>query len=419
MSLTYMGRKIWTLDDFDFNGKTVLVRIDINSPISPDTGEILDDTRFKAHIPTIRELSESGARIVLLAHQGRPFTGDFVRLKRHAEILSRLLGSEVEYVPDVIGPEAKRAIAGLGRGGILLLDNTRLYSEDAIQASIEDQAKTILARELASLGDYYVNDAFAVSHRSQASVVGLPLLLPGAAGRLMEREVSVLSRALSRDERPKVFVLGGAKVKDTVKIISHLVEEDVADEILTTGLVALLFLYVSGVRIGSAENVLMKKVDSKTIESARNLIAREERIRVPLDFVVDLGDSTDIVDARSIVGAPKDIGPSTIEYYKYKMVKARIIVMRGPAGVIEDPRFRRGTRELVRAALTSRAFTIFGGGHFNSILSEFPETVRSRVGHISTGGGALLYFLSGRILPGLEALALSYEKFSAARGGGE
>lgn len=404
MSLTYMGARIRTLDEINVKGKVVLLRIDINSPIGLN-GEILDDTRFRAHVPTITELIESSAKLVLLAHQGRPFSDDFTRLEAHAKLLAKLLGREIRYVPDIIGPAAKRAVEGLGPGEVLLLENTRLYSEETREAPPEALVKTILARELASMGEYYINDAFAVSHRSQVTVAGLPRLLPSAAGRLLEREVRALSRALSKEEKPKVFVLGGAKLKDSVKIIEHLVTSGVADEVLTTGLVGLLFLMASGIDVGDAAKVIAKKADEKTIALARRLLAKYDRIRVPLDFVVEVDGSTEIVAANSIIGAPKDIGPSTIEYYTYKMASARIIVMRGPAGVIEDPRFRRGTRELVRFALErTGAFVIFGGGHFNAILSELPEQLKARVGHISTGGGALLYFLSGRVLPGLEAL---------------
>ena len=402
MVLTYMGRRIKTLDDIDVSGKRVLLRIDINSPISG--GKILDDTRFRAHLPTITELTERGARLILLAHQGRPFSSDYSRLEPHAELLENLLSRSVNYVPDVIGPAAKAAAARLEPGEILLLDNTRLYAEDAIEAPPESFDNSILVKELASMGEIYVNDAFAVSHRSQATVVGLPRVLPAAAGRLLEKEVRALSRAVSDEERPKVFVLGGAKLKDAVKIINYLVSNGVADEILTTGLVGLLFLMASGIDIGAAAPIVERKIDSKTLGLARRLIAESGIIRVPLDFVVEIDGTTEIVEASRIEGAPKDIGPSTIEYYRYKMRKARVIVMRGPAGVIEDPRFRRGTRSLVEAALESGAFTIFGGGHFNAILSEIPEELRRRVGHISTGGGALLYFLSGRVLPGLEAL---------------
>lgn len=411
MPIDYLDKKIGTLDDVSVKGRKVLVRIDINSPIEPSTGEILDDTRFRSHLKTIRELVDKEAAVVLMSHQGRPTSKDFTRLERHAEVLSRLLGKGISYVPDVIGPEAQRRIKELEPGEVLLLDNTRIISEDYVEAPPEVHGRGIMVSTLSKLVDYYVNDAFATAHRSQASIVGFPMVLPSVAGRLMELEVVTLSRVLSRGERPKVFVLGGAKVKDTVKVIKHVVEAGVADEILTTGLVALLFLLVSGVKIGEAEELVRSKVDEGTVEIARSLLSSGAPIRVPLDFYAEIDGNVELVDSSNIEGAPKDIGPSTIEYYSWKLMSAKMIVMRGPAGVIEDPRFRRGTRELVEKALRSNAFTIFGGGHFNAILSELPEELRRRVGHISTGGGALLYFLANRRLPGLESLASSYEKY--------
>ena len=414
MVLEYGGRRLLDLSDLNVRNKRILVRIDINSPLGKN-GEILDDTRMRAHAPTIKELVERGASVVLLSHQGRPASGDFTRLAKHAERLSQLLGFPVDFVDDVIGPEARRQIKNLEPGNVLLLDNSRLVSEDYVEAPPEVHAKGIMVSTLAPLFDYYVNDAFATSHRSQASIVGFPLVLPSAAGRLMEKEVRALGRAVSKEERPKVFVLGGAKLKDAVKIIRYLVDSEVADSILTTGLVSLLFLLAQGYSVGEAEKIIVEKAGEKVIEEARQLAARETVIKTPLDYLAEINGSVEVVDYNRIVGAPKDIGPATIEYYSREIRRAKIVVMRGPAGVIEDPRFRRGTRALVAEALRSRAFTIFGGGHFNAILNELPDNLRGRVGHISTGGGALLYFLSGRVLPGLKALADSYEIFA---GGG-
>jgi len=405
VAIKYKSNTILTLDDIEVEGRKVLLRVDINSPIDPSTQNILDDTRFRAHAPTIQELAEKGAAVIVMSHQGRPVGDDFVRLERHAEVLSRVTGLEVDYVDDVIGPEARRRISMLRPGQILLLDNTRLISEDYIEAPQEVHAKGIMVRTLAGHADIYVNDAFATVHRSQASIVGFPLVMPAAAGRLLEREVRALSLALSSEEKPKIFVLGGAKLKDTVRVIRHLVESGAADEVLTVGLVGLLFLLVQGVRIGAAEKIVMKKAGQETIDLARKLVARGAPVRVPKDFLAEIDGDVEVVDARNIRGAPKDVGPETIEYYGQLMERARVIVMRGPAGVIEDPRFRSGTRLLVQKALETRAFTIFGGGHFNAILSTLPDTLKRRVGHISTGGGALLYFLAGRELPGLKALA--------------
>ncbi len=414
MVLLYKGRKIATLDDLNLSSSRVLVRIDVNSPIDPETGRILDDTRFRSHVDTIRRLLEAGAGIVLMSHQGRPTSSDFTRLSAHAAKLEEVLGVSVGFVDDVIGPEARRRIKSLSPGEILLLDNTRLVSEDFVEAPGHVHSRGIMVSTLAPLFDAYVNDAFATAHRSQASIVGFPYVLPSAAGLLMEKEVSALSRAVSREERPKVFVLGGAKVKDAVKIISYIVEEGVADSILTTGLVALLFMIAQGMRVGAAERLVIEKAGAQTVEEARRLVASGAPIMVPRDFVVEVDGKVEVVDSSSLVrGAPKDIGPATIEEYSSIIRRARIVVMRGPAGVIEDPRFRHGTRALVRAALESGAFTIFGGGHFNVIISELPPSLRQRVGHISTGGGSLLHFLSGKDLPALTALADSFERFHA------
>jgi len=412
VALRYRGRRILTLDDLDLSGRRVLVRVDINSPLG-GSGEILDETRLRAHAPTIKRLLREGAAVVLISHQGRPASSDFTRLEAHAKRLSQILQLDVDYVDDVIGPEARRRIESTEPGQVLLLDNTRLISEDYVEAPPEVHARGIMVSTLAPLFDYYVNDAFATAHRSQASIVGFPLVLPSAAGPLMEAEVRALNKALEGSERPKVFVLGGAKLKDAVKIIKRLVEDNVADAILTVGLVSLLFLAAQGVRIGAAEKIIASKADEKTIEEARRLISKSAAIMTPRDFLAEVNGRVEVVETGEIRGAPKDIGPMTIEEYSNVIRRARVIVMRGPAGVIEDPRFRRGTRALLKAALESNAYTILGGGHFNVILSELPEELRARVGHVSTGGGALLYFLTGRELPALTALAQSYAKFAS------
>ncbi len=410
MTFRYQSKTIASIRDVDFDSKRVLVRIDGNSPI--DSGRIMDDTRLRSHAETIRFLVASGASVVVMTHQGRPGDNDFIELEPHLRVLEKLVDAPVDYVDDIIGPEARRRIKRLGKGEVLLLDNTRILSEDYIEADMEKHASSIMVRKLAPLFDYYVNDAFAVSHRSQASIVGFPLVLPSTAGIIMEAEVTALSRAIEGDERPRIFILGGAKLSDAVKLVKSLFESKAADEILTTGLVSILFLIARGVSVERrVEETVKKKADDRLIVEARNLLAQGAPVRTPLDFLVEVNGHVEIAPASSMRGIPKDIGPSTLEYYRNKLRKAKIIVMRGPAGIIEDPRFRRGTIDLVKAVLESDAFSIFGGGHFNAIASSIPEALRARVGHISTGGGAMIYFLTRRPLPGLEALAASYERF--------
>jgi len=353
LPLRVRGLEIPTLDDLPPCDK-VLVRIDVNSPIDPETGEILDTTRFKAHIPTIKELLDTSA-VVLLSHQGRPGEPDFTHLERHAEVLSEILGVVVDYVDDVIGPEALRRIKSLRKGRILLLDNTRIVSEDFIEAPAEVHARGIMVSRLSPLFDCYVNDAFAAAHRSQASIVGFPLRLPSAAGRLMERELRAIARVLDSNERPKVYVLGGSKLKDILAVIENLLKTGEADWILTTGLTSLLFLKAMGFDVGAAAKALQSRGSRALLEKAKQLIASSDRIIVPSDFLVEKEGKVEVARASDVSGAPKDIGPETVEEYVKILRKARLIVMKGPAGVIEDPRFRNGTRRLVEAALSSGA----------------------------------------------------------------
>ncbi|UXD21210.1 phosphoglycerate kinase [Ignicoccus pacificus DSM 13166] len=407
--------KLPTLDDIDVSGKKVLLRVDFNSPVG-DNEELLDDSRIRAHVPTIKELLERGAAVVVVSHQGRPGESDFITLEPHAAKLSALLGQSVQFVEDVMGPEARRRIKNLKPGEVLLLDNVRFLAEENINAPPEVQEKTYLVRRLAKLFDYYVNDAFATAHRSQPSIVGFPMVLPSVMGRLMQKEVEALSKIFNPKVSPKVFVLGGGKVPDSLSIIENIVENKVADRILTTGLLSELFLVAKGIDLGESNmKFLEKKGILSLVPKARKLLLSGAPIDVPLDFVtVDEEGNVKVEPAYNVTGLIRDIGPATIRSYSELIKEAKVVVMRGPAGVMEDPRFRKGTKELVRAALESGAFTIFGGGHLTAVIEELG--MKDRVGHISTGGGALLAFLSGKELPALKALEISARKFGLIKG---
>ncbi len=218
----------------ELSGRKVLLRVDLNSPIDKD-GRILDSSRLKAHAPTIKELVERRNSVVLISHQGRPGDRDFVELQEHAQILSKYLDMNVEFVDDVMGPYAREKIKNMKEGEIILLNNVRMVSEELIEAPPQQHAKTFLVRKLSPLFDGYVNDAFATAHRSQPSLVGFPLVIPSAAGRVMEKEISALSKIFTPEESPKVFVLGGGKVLDTLRIIENLTKKRIADRILTGG----------------------------------------------------------------------------------------------------------------------------------------------------------------------------------------
>jgi len=404
--------KIAFLDDYDVSNKKVLVRVDFNSPIDPKTGEILDDNRIRAHTRTLKELLDKNNAVVVISHQGRPSGSDFVSLEVHARKISEIMNMDVKFVDDVIGPTAREKIKELKNGEILVLENTRIVSEEIIEATPEKQAKTFFVRKLAPLFDVFVLDAFSAAHRSQPSLVGFPMVLPSVGGRVLEAEVKALTRIFKPDEKPTVFVLGGAKVEDSLKIIETLVKNKVADRILTTGLLAELFLLAKGINIGK-ENMqfLMERGLVSLIPRARRILLSGAPIETPYDFAVLKNGKRVEFPATKVSGKIMDIGSETINMYHEMMKDAKVVVLRGPAGVIEDPRFRKGTFELAKRAIESGAFTIFGGGHFIAVANELSDDLKSKIGHISLAGGALLLFLSGETLPALEALEISAKKF--------
>ncbi len=403
--------KIPTLKDFDITGRKIFLRIDINVPIDPDTGKILDDRRIRVHAETIRMLIEQyNAAVVVASHQGRPGEQDFGTLEKHAELLSEYTGLNIKFVPDVIGPTAREEIKKLKQGEVLLLDNLRLVSEEILEATPEKQSMTIMVKRLAPLFEAYVNDAFATAHRSQPSIVGFPLVLPSVAGPVFEKEVKALKRVFETMESPRIFILGGTKVRDLLRVIENLVINKAADRILTTGLVAQLFLVAKGVNIGK-ENMrfLEEKGILSLIPRARHILLMGAPIETPIDFKIVNEDGTiENASVAGIKGKIKDIGEATINMYKGFIKEAKVIVMRGPAGVIEDEKFRKGTKELLDAAVNSNAFVLIGGGHLASMVD--PKHVNDHV-HVSTGGNALLLFLSGETLPALKALELSATMF--------
>ena len=398
-----------TLDDVNASNKKILLRIDINSPVDKKTGKLLDDSRIKAHAHTVKNLLERDNAIVILSHQGRPGDDDFISLQQHAELLSKYIGTNVEFIEDIIGPYAIEKVKKIEKRQIYLLENVRLVSEELIEAPPAQQAKTFLVRKLSPLFDIYVNDAFAAAHRSQPSLVGFPIVLPSAAGKVMEKEVSALAKIFNPEDSPKIFVLGGGKVSDTLKIIEHLAKNRVADRILTGGLVAELFAAAKGINLGKANmQVLESKGLLSLIPRARKLLLSGAPIEIPVDFVTEKQNGeTSEEPANNINGTIKDIGSTTIEIYSSFIKEAKVITMRGPMGIIEDERFRNGTKSLLKSAFESPGYVIIGGGHMISMVEKGIEINENKV-HISTGGGALLLFLAGDKLPALEALHLSW-----------
>jgi phosphoglycerate kinase len=398
-----------TLDDFDVDGKTVLLRVDINLPLNKETLEIEDDARIRRIMPTLRELLDRGARVVILAHQGRPGEWDFTPLDRHAQVMSDLLGEEVMHVEDVLGEKAAEAISSLPTGRALLLGNVRGVECEMKKAKVEEHAKSELVTGLAPMVDLYVNDAFAASHRAQCSLVGFPARLPSAAGRLMERELEALAKVFEEPSKPAIFVIGGAKYADAIEVVDRLVGRGLATWVILTGVCANFFLKARGVNLGEAtENFMEGESVPGLLQSARRTLReRGDHIILPHDVAVDCGGRRmemlvgDLPSEHPIL----DIGERSIDKFSRVLRGARTIFFSGPAGMIETEDFALGTKELLVATAHARAFSMIGGGHTVGMVNRLG--LADQFSYISTGGGALETYLKGSPLPAVEALKAS------------
>ncbi|MGC9166478.1 MAG: phosphoglycerate kinase [Thermoplasmata archaeon] len=409
-------KEYFTMDDFDFTGKRVLLRLDLNSPINTETGEITDVSRFIAHLDTIKRLSN--AKVVILAHQSRPGKKDFITTKNHADVLSRLLRRPVEYVDGLFENFVLEKIRKMKDGEILLLENTRFYSEDVVLAEepISIQRKSHIVKRLSPLFDYFVNDAFAAIHRPQTTLVGFAEDLPNVAGLLMDKEITMLTRFLNDNTRPKLAILAGAKVDDSLKVALNFFEKNVIDKLIAGGLVANLLLIARGVNIGNVNIEFLKKElpdFEKLLDISRNLLNKYgEKIILPVDFAINKDNKRFEINIEELpIEYPiYDIGLDTIEIFKREIIKAKSIILNGPMGVYEIPDFSLGTVEIFKTVSEVDAFKVAGGGHTISVISKLE--LEKKFTHVSTGGGALISFLSGENMPGLDALKLSKSKFS-------
>ncbi len=400
-----MALDFYTIDDFDLENKTVLVRVDINSPVDPSTGLILDDTRIKLHSETIEELSKKGAKTVVLAHQSRPGKKDFTTLKQHAESLSKILNHKVDYVDDIFGSNARTAIGKMKRGDILLLENVRFYSEEILKRDPKIQSETHMVQKLSPLADYFINDAFAAAHRSQPSLVGFAFMLPSAAGRIMERELKALYAAMDNVKKPCIYILGGVKVDDSIMVMENVLENGSADYILTTGLVANIFLWGSGANIGKCnKDFIMNKGYCDFVKKSKKLLKNYgEQIIIPKDVAVCINNKRTEFAVGEIPNQPiYDIGTETITEYAGYIRKAETLFANGPAGVFEKEEFNIGTDDILNAIASSNAFSIIGGGHLAAAANQMG--LSKGISHISSGGGASINLLAGEDLPVVEVL---------------
>ncbi len=408
------SRNFLTIDDFDTDGKTVLVRVDLNSPMDPQ-GNILDDMRIRSHIATLKDLENS--KVVLLAHQSRPGKKDFTTMKPHAHLMSKHLGRQVRYVDDIFGTYAKTQIASMENGDVILLENVRFYSEESLERPAEEQARTFPVKKLEPFVDIFLNDAFAVSHRSHLSVVGFTEALPSGAGRVMEKEIVSLDRGVKGGESPTIFVLGGAKVDDSLRVSENVLAKGGADRVLLTGVIANVALAASGVDIGKANMDFIKSQGYENqIEKAKSILERfNGKVGLPKD--VALNDNKKRVEVQvselNSNSLPiNDIGLETIVDFTNEIANAKTVILNGPAGVSEIADFALGTHEIIKAAIKSD-FSIIGGGHISAEVSHLG--LEHRFSHISTGGGACIDYLAGVKLPGVEALKAAAKKYQEAK----
>ncbi|MDR0912811.1 MAG: phosphoglycerate kinase [Methanobrevibacter sp.] len=406
-----MVKEFNTIDDFDLKDKVVLLRIDINAPVDPNGGLILDDTRMKLHSPTIKELCELGAKIVILTHQSRPGKKDFIPLKAHANVLSENLNLPVNYVDSIFSSKAIEKIKSLKQGEILLLENVRFFSEESLNRSPKEQSKTLLVKKLVPYADVFINDAFAAAHRSQLSLVGFTHLIPSAAGRLMENELKIIENALENVQRPCIFILGGMKPEDSIEVIENVLNNGSADYILPTGIVANIFLLSNDVDIGKVNIEFIKdKGFYDLVKTSKNILKKyKDKIILPVDLAIeDNGKRVDV----SIKNIPNkyifDIGVKTIKEYAKYIRKAKTIFANGPAGVFENPEFAIGTEDILNTIAQSDGFSIIGGGHIAAATTALGYD--KYMNHISSGGGASITLLSGKKLVAVEALKDAYKR---------
>jgi len=390
-----------TIRDIDVEGRRVLVRVDFNVPLDAQQ-QITDDTRVKAALPTIRYLLDHGAAVILMSHLGRP-KGQPVesqRLTPVARRLSDLLGQPVQMAPDCIGPQVVSMVQKLQPGQLLLLENLRFHKE-------EEQNDPAFARQLADLGAVYVNDAFGSAHRAHASTEGVTRYLPSVAGLLVEKEINFLGAALEHPKRPFAAIIGGAKVSDKITVLERLL--DLADVLLIGGGMANTFLKAEGYEIGDS------LVENEKLDVARDLLARASQRKLALvlpndvviadRFAADADHKTVPADAVPPGWRILDIGERTIAAFRERLSDAQTIIWNGTLGVAEMPAFAKGTDAVISilAELTRRgATTIIGGGDSAAAVAQ--AGAADKMTHVSTGGGASLEFLEGRLLPGVAAL---------------
>ncbi len=404
---------IKTLDEFELKGKTVLCRVDMNQPVDKATDTLKSINRIRACAPTIAELADKGAKVVLMAHQGSDIEyKNFYTTRPHAKVLQKLLNRPVRFIDDVCGPAAKAAITSLKEGEILLLDNVRFEGEEQtlfelkLRLSHEEQAKTHVVSSLAPLADLYVCDAFAAAHRDQPTLCGFEQVLPSAMGRLFEEEYCAVSKVMEAPEHPCVFILGGSKISDAFMMMETVLGRGIADTVLTGGLVANILLAAAGENIGEGSLAFIRKSNYEDwIEKIKPLYEKYKRqIVLPKDLAyVKDGQRMEarvgeIPDFAGLV----DIGHEAVAEYREHIINAKTVCVNGPMGIFEEEITEYGTKGVWEALADCEGYTLIGGG--DSVTATEKYELKDRMSYICTAGGALIRFLSGEELPVVKAL---------------
>ena len=406
--------KFFTMDDFNFDGKRVYLRLDINSPIHPLSGDVMGASRFISHLDTIRELHNS--KLVIVGHQSRPGKSDFTSMRKHAEQLEKLLGKPVQFVDSLFGSEVRNRIRKMNDGDIIMLENSRFYSEEVVVEAddIDIAESTHIVRNLGPLFDYFIIDAFPAIHRAQTSLVGFRRIKPNIAGRLVQKEVAMIDQFTHGNVHPKLAILAGAKIEDSVKVSTSFLKNGTVDTIMVGGVVANAFLWAKGVNIGKKNKdfiIKNNKNHAEIIETCKTILNKfSDRIVLPVDFIQNpkgrsIGVNEKIPDDQILA----DIGLETISKFIKVINESKAIFLNGPMGVYEIEEYSVGTREILEAVAGSKALTIAGGGHTLNALEKLG--IIDRISHASTGGGALISYLSGDPMPVLESLSESRKIF--------
>jgi len=383
-----------TVKDIDIKGKRVLIRVDFNVPMAD--GKVTDDKRIRAALPTIQYILDQDASLILMSHLGRPKSGSdpAFSLRAASEVLSTLLNRPVQMAPDCIGAEVEKMAEALKPGDVLMLENTRFHAG-------EEKNDLELAKQLAALGEVYVNDAFGSAHRAHSSTEGVARFLPAVSGFLMEQELEYLGRAVANPEHPYIAILGGAKISDKILVVETLLSK--CDKLIIGGGMANTFLAAQGL------NMQDSLVEESSMETAKFILGKySEKLVLPVDAIIadkfDADANTQTVNVEEIPSGWRmlDVGPKTVDLYKAVLADAKLVVWNGPVGVFEMPKFAEGTFAIAKLLAESKAITVIGGGDSASAVKK--AGVANQMTHVSTGGGASLEFLEGKELPGVAAL---------------